>query len=70
MNGLCLVSAFIGYFPSLNKAMHFSMNMSLAIMIKATDLSAVGTIHLSSFPRLCRDFLFSLVILENVAVWV
>ena len=42
------------------------MYMSLSIITKATPLSAVGTIQLSSFLRLCRAFLSSLVMMDNM----
>ena len=54
----------------LSKAVYFSIYMSLAIMTKATPLPAVRTIRLSSFLRLCRAFLSSLVMLGNMGLTV
>ena len=67
MNGLCgsLHSWYTSL--SLNKSMHFSIYMSMSMMDKATPLSTVRIIWLSSFLRLCRAFLF-LVMLENISL--
>ena len=65
MSGLGQVSAFMVYFLSLSKTMHFSIHLCLSIMTKGTPLSAVRTIWLSSFLRFCRTFLSSSMILVN-----
>ena len=53
---------------SLSKVMQFSVYMCLSIMTKATPLSAVKTIWLSSFLRLCRTLLSFLVMLKNIGL--
>ena len=48
-------------------AMHYLIYLCLAVMTKATPLSAVRTIWLSFFLPLCRAFLY-LLMLENVGM--
>ena len=63
-----MVSAVMVYFLIIKYDHAFSMYMSLSIITKATPLSKLRSIQLSSFLRLCRAFLYSFVMLEKMGL--